>query len=363
MRTSISKEFLRAFWKPIGFLAALVFLFIVSPASSMFMAFGVTTSDRSAIPAEVNNFYDRVLLTRAIPLNIHGIVGQLRRIPSKAGTNVIKFRRYGILAAATTPLTEGTTPAGSTLSVTDITSTVYQYGDFVQVSDVVDEQSPDPVLTETVELQGDQLGLTNDVLTRDILTAGTTVQYVASATSRGTVALGMNITLNEVKRAVRTLKNAKARKVTAISNVSPGMGTVPINAAYVGIVAPGTSFDLKSIAGFKSVETYSVNTTIMPGEIGSLDEVRFIETTNAKVFSGLGAGGIDVYGTLIFGANAYGIIDLGNSPSTQTVFKPLGSAGSADPLNQRQTMGWKEFFTAKILNDTFMIRVEHAVTA
>ena len=45
----------------------------------------------------------------------------------------------------------------------------------------------------------------------------------------------------------------------------------------------------------------------MEGEIGKLDEVRFIESTNAVVFTGEGDSSVDVYGTIIFGQEAYGI--------------------------------------------------------
>src|ERR1051326_2782752 len=140
-------------------------------------------SYRADIPAEVNNFYDRVFLERALPLNIHGLFGQTRNIPAKSGTAVIKFRRYGSLAVAGA-ITDGVTPTGKSLSVTDITATVLQYGDWTRISDVVDTQSPDPVLTEATELFGEQSGLTNDELTRDILVAGTTVQYASTAVSQ-----------------------------------------------------------------------------------------------------------------------------------------------------------------------------------
>ena len=96
---------------------------------------------RTEIPAEVNNFYDRTLLERAVSLFVHLRWAQIRDLPRQAGTKVIKFRRYGNLTAATTPLTEGTTPAGSQLSVTDITATVAQYGDFITVTDIVSYES------------------------------------------------------------------------------------------------------------------------------------------------------------------------------------------------------------------------------
>lgn len=83
---------------------------------------------KTEIPDEVTQYYDRTLLERLLPLLVHTKFGQVRDIPRKSGTNTIKFRKYSALAVATTALTEGTTPAGSQLSVTDITADVLQYG-------------------------------------------------------------------------------------------------------------------------------------------------------------------------------------------------------------------------------------------
>lgn len=318
---------------------------------------------RADIPAEVAAVYDRALLERAVPNMVHALFGQRRGIQMNAGTATIKFRRYGTLAAATTALTEGTPPTGKSLSVTDITATVLQYGDFTKISDVVTTQSADPILVETSEIFGDQMGQTNDELTRNVLAAGTVVQYASTATARAEVAAGMKFDAAEAKEAVRTLQLANARKLTSISGGGAAQGTVPINAAYIGIVGPSTLFDLKDDPKWLSVEKYAPNTQLIPGEVGMIDEVRCIMTTNAKTFAGAGAGAIDVHATLVLAANAYGIVDLGSSQTSGMIFKGLGSAGTADPLNQVQTAGWKEYFVAKILNDSFMVRVEHAVAA
>ncbi len=121
------------------------------------MAINMTTRG-SDIPAEVNVFYDEVALTRALPLMIHAAFGQKRVIKSHAGTDTIKFRRYASLTTATTPLTEGTTPDGKKLSVTDITAQVNQYGDFVEITDRVSTESIDPVLVEIAEVLGGTTG-------------------------------------------------------------------------------------------------------------------------------------------------------------------------------------------------------------
>lgn len=321
----------------------------------------MTTTTRTQIPAEVNNFYSRTLLMRAVPLFLHTKFGQVRDIPMKAGTSVIKFRRYGNLTAATTALTEGVTPAGSSMSVTDITATVAQYGDFVTYSDVVDYESKDAVLTEFAEVLGDQAGDTLDQLTRAVLNAGTTVTYVGQ-TERVAITTSNLITATEVRKMVRTLKKNKAKRITRLVAASTGIATEPIAAAYIGICSPDTTYDLQDETGWVPVEKYSQATKVMEGEVGKIGEVRFIETPNAKVFTGAGASSIDVHATLILGSDAYGVSRI-SGKAMKNIVKPLGSAGTEDPLEQRGTTGWKATFVAKILNDDFMGRIEHAVTA
>lgn len=321
----------------------------------------MANTTRTQIAAEVNNYYDRSLLMRAIPLFVHTKYGQARDIPRKAGTNTIKFRRYGTMTAATTALTEGVTPAGSQASVTDITATVGQYGDFLTYTDVVDYESPDAILTEFAELLGEQAGKTLDQLARDILVAGTTITYVGQS-SRGAITSSNLITATEVKKAVRTLKGNNARRITRMISASQDVATEPVAAAYIGIVSPDTWYDLQDETGWVPVEKYASTMKLMEGEVGKLADVRFVETSQAKVFTGAGAGAIDVHATIILAAEAYGITRI-TGESLKNIVKPLGSAGTADPLEQRGTTGWKATFVAKILNDDFMVRLEHAVTA
>jgi N4-gp56 family major capsid protein len=351
-------------WRSFSLLSAILFLAFVSPMAAIPVAFGLTTT-RTQIPNEVDVFYNRVLLTRALPLNLHALFGQRGNIDRKSGTATCKWRRYGILSAVSTPLAEGTTPGGSQLSVTDITQVVSQYGDFVTITDVIDDQSIDPVVTSVVdELLGDQMGQTNDELSRDILAAGTTIQRVNGRATRVEIISTDIMVVAECKKAVRTLGINNAKRITAISGVNPGIGSVPIDACYAGICHPKVEYDISGDNAFVGVEKYAVNTTLLPGEFGKLGNIRWCSTTNAKIFTGEGAGGVvDVYANLIFGANAYGIVDLGNSQASGVIVKAFGSGGTTDPLNQRATVGWKEYFATKILNQAFMIRIESAATA
>ena len=317
-------------------------------------------TNKSAIPDEISAFYDRTLLERAVALFTHTRWAQVRDIPQNGGTTTIKFRRYGNLSAATTPLTEGVTPAGSDLSVTSITATVLQYGDFVTVTDVVDYSSKDMVLMEAAEILGDQAGDTIDKLTRAVLAAGTSASYSGTGNTQDShVAAGDVIDLGDVKSAVLTLKNNNARKMTKMINPTDGFNTTPVKPCFIGIVHPNITFTLKTLTGWLDVEKYPSQRDVMEGEVGSLDEVRFIESTNAYVATGAGTGGIDVYYTIILGANAYGISRI-SGEAMRNIIKPLGSGGTEDPLEQRATSGWKATFVAKILNDNFMTRIVSA---
>ena len=320
---------------------------------------GTTTG---TIAREVNNFYDRALLERAVAAFVHNRFAQVRDIPSGSGTNVIKFRRYGSLTAQTTALSEGVTPTGSSLSVTDAVATALQYGDYVTLTDVVLMETYDPILTETAEILGEQAGDSLDQLCRDVIVAGDTVQYASTATATDEVSAAMKLTRDEVKEAVRTLRGNNAKPVTSMIDPSTGYNTVPVGKSFIGIVSEDTAYDLDDATGWIPVEKYPSRSGVMPDEIGSLANVRFIMTTNAKVKSTSGVDSNDVHCTLIFGQNAYAQTRI-SGQALMNIVKPLGSAGTADPLNQRTTSGWKATYVAKILNENWIVRVEHGVTA
>lgn len=322
----------------------------------------MANTTRTEIAREVNNFYDRALLERAVPAFVHTRYAQVRDIPRNSGTRTIKFRRYGSLTANTTALTEGVTPSGTQLSVTDVTANVSQYGDYVTLTDVVMYETYDPILTETAEILGEQAGDSLDQLCRDVIAAGTTVQYASTATSTATVTAAMVLNRAEVKEAVRTLRGNNAKPVTSMIDPSTGYNTVPVGRSFLGIVSEDTAYDLDDATGWIPVEKYPNKSNVMMDEIGSLANVRFIMTTNAKVKASSGASSNDVHCTLIFGQNAYAITRI-SGESLKNIVKPLGSAGTADPLDQRATSGWKATFVAKILNENFIVRIEHGVSA
>lgn len=144
----------------------------------------------SVVTQSINYFYDRTLLKAARPFLVHLKWGQVKDLPRGAGTS-IKFRRYALLTANTTALTEGVTPSGTSLSITDLTSTVAQYGDYVTLTDLLTFSTLDPILTETAEVLGQQAGNSLDQIARDVMLAGTTIQYASTASGRTTVTSSM----------------------------------------------------------------------------------------------------------------------------------------------------------------------------
>lgn len=315
-------------------------------------------STDSGLSPELRTWLNMQLLSRLLPRLVFMLFGQAKPMPRNAGQTV-SFRRFDSLSVSTTALSEGVTPAGNSLTISEITAVPLQYGDYLEISDYVDFTAIDPVLTQTAQLLGEQAADVMDRLTRDVLFAGTSVQYANDATSRVTVDSTDKISATDLRKIIRTLDSNKARKITEILDASDGVGTKPVAGGYVAIVGPKTHYDLKSVTGFIPVEQYGSRDGLMPNEVGAFEEIRFVKTDNNKVFTGAGAGGIDVYGMLVLARDAYGMI----APTAiETIAKPFGSAGTADPLNQRATLGWKAFYTAVRLQELAMLRYEHAVS-
>lgn len=326
---------------------------------------GNTTISEVAPATQV--FYDKNLLARALPALVFGRFGQQRSIKQRSG-NQIKFRRYSALAVATTALTEGATPAGKQLAVTDITATLAQYGDFVTLTDFVQLVNQDPVLTEAGNILGEQAGQTVDEIIRDILVAGTNVVYANGAARN---AVNTAISASALKTVIRALNRQNAKHVKGQLNASTGIGTSPIRPGYIAVIHPDNLADLEGVTGYKSVSDYPNQSGVMEDEVGAFMNVRFVMSTKVKVWAdGGGAKGAmisttgtsaDVYGVLIFAEDSYGVVPLAGE-AMRNIVKALGSAGTADPLEQRATSGWKATTTAKILNDNWMVRLECAAT-
>lgn len=296
---------------------------------------------------EMKTYYEDRLIDYAEPNLIHDQFGDKYPIPQHGGKS-IEFRKYSPLPKALTKLTEGVTPNGNKLDVQTITATVDQYGDYITVSDMLEMTAIDRNLEQATKLLGGQAGRTLDTITREVITAGTNVMYApnedgSEVTSRSALAAENTLTVDLIFKAAAKLRE---------------MNAVPIDDMFVAIVHPNTACDLMLSEKWVDVHRYATPENIYRGEIGQLGGVRFVQSTEAKIIGGAASGGLSVYCTMVVGSGAYGVTEVSGG-GLQHFVKQLGSAGTADPLNQRATTGWKATKTAERLVEEYMVRIEH----
>jgi len=341
-----------------------------APGSGANSALSVT------LPSVTEGVYNRSLLKRAYPYLMHQMFGEQYPLGLRQGQTMV-FRRYEKLAQNTIPLTEGVTPTGTSLVKRDYKATVKQYGDYVIISDFVDMTHVDPIIQQSVELLGEAMGESMDSVYREYLVIGSAAYFVKAdgtdTTARSTVA--GSLCPAAMDEAIQTLKREEAKPFKPMIPGSTGNNTWPVAPCYWALIHTDIELDLYNnfdIAGastirnpstsymtglFVPVEQYSQTGSVMENEVGKYRNVRFVTSTNTKIHESAGAGSIDVYVTLVFGRNAYGVVPLQRG-SGRVILQQAG--GNTDPLEQRNTVGWKAAGTALILNDAWMFRIEHA---
>lgn len=300
------------------------------------------TTSSDEMSAEMKTYYNDTLIDIAGPELVHDQFADKYPIP-KNGGKTIEFRRYDNLPPAMTPLEEGVTPSGNKLNVTDFTATVEQYGDYVTLSDMLIMTAIDNNIVQATKKLGTQAGLTLDCITRDALCGGTNVFYAGGVLTRDALTLDCKLERNIFFKVAAFLKKMNAPK---------------IDGKYVAIIHPSISADVMMSDGWIDIQKYQNSKNIFEGEIGELAGIRFVESSNAKVWKGEDDGcpdGLAVYGTTVFGAGAYGTTDIAGG-GLETIIKQLGSGD--DPLNQRATVGWKATKVSERLVEQYMVRIE-----
>lgn len=309
-------------------------------------------SGANQLAPEDKTFYERVLLERLLPqLNFYKDA-QKKKLPKNQG-RTMNFRKFNSLTAPSASLTEGVTPDGNDLNVTTVTATVAQEGDYVLISDLIQMTGIDPVITETSQLLGEEAGIVVDNRIQTAISGGTNVYFAGGATTRAGLESAQTkyLTANDIKKIVRKLKNANAKRFS--------------DGYYHMQIDPDIAYDLMGDSAWVDVSKYSKPEQMEKGELGKMHGMKFFETTNLNtVDSSASSSKIPVHIAYAYGKDSYACVDLeGGAGKPEIIVKPNGSAGSADPLDQRASAGWKNCFTAVITQPLALVRVETGVNA
>ena len=305
----------------------------------------MTTS--SALSAGMQTYYNRELLRTFEPNLVHLQFGDEHRMPPHSGL-VMNMRKLIPLETNTKALSEGDPGESVMLAETEVTVQLQQYGEYARCTDKLDLTHLDMDIMRRTKLFGDAGARSIDAVVREELAKCANVIYAGGKASRAELTAADKQTSRELRKAVKTLKKNHAQT---------------FGGYFVAIIGPDTMYDLQEDEAFVKVSQYQDQENIYTGEVGRLFGVRLVETTEAKIFEGAGASGADVASVIVLGQYAYGVTSL-KGAKPRVIVKPAGSAGTADPLDQISTVGWKmDGFGAKLLHPEYAVRIECGFSA
>jgi N4-gp56 family major capsid protein len=321
-----------------------------------------------AISTRTNVYAEREMLRHAAPVMVLEKLATAKSMP-KNKTDTVKFRRPVPFTAKTTPLVEGITPDKTSFAYEDVSVSLRQYGDVIEITDVIEDLHEDPVGKDIALQAGENIGRTMEALDYGIVRAGTNVFY-ANGTSRTDV--NTPISLAKQRAVIRGLKAQKAMKHTSILSSSTSYATRAIEASYIAVTHTDVEADIRNIPGFIPVAQYGQRSTISEHEIGAVEDVRYVLSPDLDPIDDAGGAKLgmvsttgtsaDVYPVMYFGKESWARVALRGHGSVSPSIIPVGQKTKDDPLGQRGYVGWKTWHAALILNQLWMARLEVAVT-
>jgi N4-gp56 family major capsid protein len=303
----------------------------------------------SGLSQEMSTYYEKVFLARAEYEYIFNQGAQMRTQPANEGKTVV-FTRHTPLATATTALTEGVNPAEVNLTATNVSATLFEYGNTVKISRFLSLTSIDANNKEKIEVVGQNMGETLDELTRNELFTGATTQLAGGKSVLTDVAITDVLSVAELRKAVRTLKVNKARRYQ--DRIAP----------WLGKVGPYTSYDLTTDSTFLSADIYDNGADkLYNGELGKILGVRLLESPNQYQSVNAGTSNAEVFSNFIHGSDAFGCIDLvGDKPQLYII--PHTKTDSGNPAGRFSMVSWATSYVTKTLNSTWLVNIKTGAT-
>lgn len=271
-------------------------------------------------------------------------------IPAHSGS-IARFPKKVRIATKNTKLTEGMTPDPSKISLQFVTGQIEQHGDYVMFTDVALGTSIYDLMGVAREAQAYQAAEIKNALIRDDILGETEIPvfYPPNITAPILITSTTKLTVSLVRSVVTSMKR---------NNIRPAVG-----GDYVMFIHPDQAHDLMSDSEWKQMHQYVDNTPLLDGEVGRISGCRFVETTTVLVTKDGATTGVAtgetkyaVYHAIMMGADAVDQIKLADG-GIKTIGKGLGSGGTADPLDQRATVGWKMFYGCKVKDPLAVVEV------
>lgn len=313
-------------------------------------------------------YVETTMLEHAEPILVLDKFAQAKPLPKNTADNV-KFRRPIPYNVSTAQLVEGVTPVPKQMQYEDVSVTMGQYGDVVEITDKVADLAEDPVLRDAAMLAGEQAAETKELIMWGVLKAGTNVAY-SGGTTRATV--DEAISLNLCRNAIRNLKSQRAKPITSMISASPKFATEAVAPGWVAFAHTDVEQDIRDMDGFTPVERYGNFSPLCAEECGKVEQLRFILSPVLEPWAGTGSGtlngmegtggNVDVYPVVIVSKNSYATVPLKGAGSMSPRVVNPDRIDKSDILGQRGYVGWKMYFAALILNEAWVQRIEVGVT-
>ena len=309
-------------------------------------------------------------LEHAAPQEVFAKFGDIKPMP-KNKAETITFRRSVPFPKLTTALAEGVTPTARVMQFEDVSATMQEWGDVVECTDRVRELSEDPVVQEASKNLGEQATETIEGIIFGVLKAGTQVGYAGAVSVVTRLALIATITSTQIHQAVRVLNSQRAKYITEILGPSVNVSTEAVEAGFICFAHTDMEHDIRALSGFIPVAKYGSRKPLCANELGSYQNVRFILTVNAEpwlaattasttTMVAVGGAANDVYPLIFIGRSAFAQVPLKGSKAVEMFVWTGGD--KSDPLNQRDVVGAKYWFTAVRLNENWLYRIESLAT-
>lgn len=261
-----------------------------------------------------------------------------------AGYNTLAWTRCNKLTVspATATLTEWVTPDDTAITFTTISLTANQYGMYAIITDILEDVSPVPMVSNALKVIGQNMARIIDQVIQGVLAAGTNVIYP------GTVAARASISASDLMTATLLAKANAFLSTKAAPVFWDG---------YVAVMHPNIIFDLQTGTAtwaFMDLSKYTEagRAQLVKGEIGKIFNVRVVSSPFIQTF----ASTVTVYPTYVMWKGAYGVADLQGLRS----YMVGDGASKSDPLAQRRYVWAKVAFNAIILQQDALVRIESA---